>query len=666
LPQVLGGGFLSAPTSKVGGRTLTEPLDGNAGTGNGVMHQNTTNVVIGGSGPPPQRDTLQRVFGRHMSSSEPHIGGRADGGDGSGLGQHGALVGAGAGTAVQCAEQEGAAHPAVSSIAAGGLTGASMALPHADQIQASFGRHSIAGINAHVGGPAADASAALGAQAYATGSSIAFSKAPDLHTAAHEAAHVIQQRAGVHLKGGMGERGDVHEQHADAVADKVVRGESAEALLDGYGGSGGGDAVQCSFTESRPIPGSNSGFEIDLQTRNGAIATPATQSGMDGSIRFIPGAGDRNSNVIAITQIVKLLDQRPATAGRDLAPDTLPPDRRGRGALGTPGGILTDDDPARGVEGGFFTDVHHRPNAAGPATAPGNPLSPRYNFQPAAPGTNTGVGQTQQPAQYGGGIGGRVGQTPGFKRSDLPEDIKSAAMYDFPGTAATTVDLDFEFQSVARGEDTQHNYGSVNWGFGLRAGVVVNEHLNVVAGASATFDEALERHRDWYVHEPVTIYFGFDRDNVIGAEEAKITDLAGYLARNPRVLMTLDGFADQIGNAAYNVDLSERRVRAVRNSILGHHPAITAAQVVANPVIAGGGGGHGISTAATDATSEVPAGTGDQGGNAANGADQGREANRQFNRRVTITFSHPAGTGPGAPGGVGAPPAPAGPAPVGP
>jgi outer membrane protein OmpA-like peptidoglycan-associated protein len=150
-------------------------------------------------------------------------------------------------------------------------------------------------------------------------------------------------------------------------------------------------------------------------------------------------------------------------------------------------------------------------------------------------------------------------------------------MYDFPGTAATTIDLDFEFQSVARGEDTQHNYGSVNWGFGLRAGVVVNEHLNVVASASATFDEALERHRDWYVHEPVTIYFGFDRDNVIAAEEAKITGLAGYLARNPRVLMTLDGFADQIGNAAYNVDLSERRVRAVRKSILGHHPAITAA-----------------------------------------------------------------------------------------
>ena len=91
------------------------------------------------------------------------------------------------------------------------------------------------------------------------------------------------------------------------------------------------------------------------------------------------------------------------------------------------------------------------------------------------------------------------------------------------------------------------------------------------------------------------------------------------------------------------------------------------AQIVANTVVPGhaNAGGHGESTDATTApASETPAGTGDQGGNAANGADQTREANRQFNRRVTITFSHPAGTGPAAPGGVGnpAPAAPAGPA----
>ena len=36
----------------------------------------------------------------------------------------------------------------------------------------------------------------------------------------------------MHLKNGLGEVGDAHERHADAVADRVVRGESAEGLLD--------------------------------------------------------------------------------------------------------------------------------------------------------------------------------------------------------------------------------------------------------------------------------------------------------------------------------------------------------------------------------------------------------------------------------------------------
>jgi hypothetical protein len=52
-----------------------------------------------------------------------------------------------------------------------------------------------------------------------------------LHTAAHEAAHVIQQRHGVQLLGGVGEVGDRYERNADAVADRVVAGRSASDLL---------------------------------------------------------------------------------------------------------------------------------------------------------------------------------------------------------------------------------------------------------------------------------------------------------------------------------------------------------------------------------------------------------------------------------------------------
>lgn len=115
--------------------------------------------------------------------------------------------------------------------AAAGVAGAGGALPHLVAIQRSFGRHDVSNVRAHIGGAAAHAAQAIGAEAYATGNDVAFATAPSLHTAAHEAAHVVQQQSGVQLKGGVGEAGDAHEQHADAVADRVVRGESAVDLL---------------------------------------------------------------------------------------------------------------------------------------------------------------------------------------------------------------------------------------------------------------------------------------------------------------------------------------------------------------------------------------------------------------------------------------------------
>jgi hypothetical protein len=133
-------------------------------------------------------------------------------------------------------------------IAGAGVEGGGGRLPHADRIQASFGSHDVSGISAHVGGPAAAACDGLGATAYATGSNVAFAAQPDLHTAAHEAAHVVQQRSGVFLKDGVGAAGDAYERHADAVADRVVAGQSAQDLLDGSitasGGGGAGGAVQ--------------------------------------------------------------------------------------------------------------------------------------------------------------------------------------------------------------------------------------------------------------------------------------------------------------------------------------------------------------------------------------------------------------------------------------
>ena len=127
---------------------------------------------------------------------------------------------------------------AVHDAAAHGISGGSTALPYAGQIQRLFGRHDISHVEAHTDAAATAGARAMGAEAFATGNHVAFASPPDLHTAAHDAAHVVQQRTGVQLKGGVGETGDPHERNADAVADRVVRGESAEDLLSGPGSGG--------------------------------------------------------------------------------------------------------------------------------------------------------------------------------------------------------------------------------------------------------------------------------------------------------------------------------------------------------------------------------------------------------------------------------------------
>ena len=127
----------------------------------------------------------------------------------------------------------------VHAAAAHGTSGPASRLPFLDQIQQSFGRHEVGAIQAHVGGPATAGAHAMGADAFATGNRVAFAEAPDLHTAAHEAAHIVQQRGGVQLAGGVGAAGDPHERHADAVADLVVQGRSSEGLLDPYARAGG-------------------------------------------------------------------------------------------------------------------------------------------------------------------------------------------------------------------------------------------------------------------------------------------------------------------------------------------------------------------------------------------------------------------------------------------
>jgi len=186
-------------------------------------------------------------------------------------------------------------------------------LPFMDVIQRSFGRHDLSGVRAHVGGAAADACDDIGAQAYATGTQTAFASSPDLHTAAHEAAHVVQQRGGVQLKGGVGEAGDTHEQHADAVADRVVAGESAESLLDTYGT--GADAASPAVQlkgEPKLKRGSSGKHVKKLQQRLNAKETTEPPLGVDGTF------GEKTEIAVIAFQ-----NNHKDTTGEQLEPDGI-------------------------------------------------------------------------------------------------------------------------------------------------------------------------------------------------------------------------------------------------------------------------------------------------------------------------------------------------------
>jgi len=456
----------------------------------------------------------------------------------------------------------------------------------------------LGGVRTHTGREAAQMNRALHSRAFTQGRDIFFGGGvvPGRNElTAHELTHVVQQSGG----------------GRDGAAIKI-------SSLSGPA------PVQCSFAGSYTIPGRSSGFEIDLQTREGALHSPATKSGMDGYIRFVPATGDPNSSVIGMWQVNSTID----ASGADVNAASMPAAQAPRGALGDPG-LRTQANPSRGIAGGFKTDVLHRPNAASPGVPQGSFLSPRYAWGAAPPGTIGFGGTTQQPASRGGGIGANpAGQIQGFKRSDDPADIRTASLYDFPGTSSATDVITWTFESAAIGEDTMITYGVVNWGFTVDTGRVINEHLDVDSGTSATFAEALERHRDFYVHEPVTFYFAFDSDVLSATEASKIDTFTAYLTRNPDVHLSLEGFADLVGgSSAYNRNLSLRRADAVQAALLARG---IAASRIEGIII-----GHGASTAAT-----TDAGTGDEGGSAAVGADQTREANRWANRRVVLTFTH--------------------------
>lgn len=241
----------------------------------------------------------------------------------------------------------------VHELAAQGTSGSGGALPHSDAIQASFGGYDVGGITAHTGAEAQQSARAMGAEAYATGSNVAFAGAPSLHTTAHEAAHIIQQSAGVSLSGGVGQEGDRYENHADRVADAVVSGRSAEPILHEMTGGSAGGAVQAKAVQ-RYEDKSVAGQQLRVSD-DGKVATDvyqvlyATKDLIDDSNKKLTKVGQHGSFIQLVGNAAATVSTGSHTL-QAVAPQWIPKGSR-TGHSGLDDANKTDGKDSEGTKG---------------------------------------------------------------------------------------------------------------------------------------------------------------------------------------------------------------------------------------------------------------------------------------------------------------------------
>jgi outer membrane protein OmpA-like peptidoglycan-associated protein len=273
-------------------------------------------------------------------------------------------------------------------------------------------------------------------------------------------------------------------------------------------------------------------FDVDMANQPSG---PGQSPGMMGTIGFDPEPNGPYSAEIGLVQAVKVTDVGGTTdtAGRPLDWANVPgghPEAE-RNELQTDGTGVAPE--------GWFIDSRTANNARGSS------IGPNYIEHFISP---------EPQNQFG------------YLRS--PTDVRRASLFDFP---QAPFDVDFDFETVAKGTDNQTVYGSLFWGFGVRSGAVPpsSEYAVAQGTASATFEEALERFRGFFVHEPVVIYFDTNQDAPIAGEEGKLADVPDYLDRYPDVNVSIDGWADVRGGEIANQGLAQRRADSVQTLLLG-------------------------------------------------------------------------------------------------
>ncbi|WP_284124225.1 eCIS core domain-containing protein [Parerythrobacter aestuarii] len=212
----------------------------------------------------------------------------------------------------------------------------------------------------------------------------------------------------------------------------------------------------------------------------------------------------------------------------------------------------------------------------------------------------------------------------GWNRS--PTDRHSAHLYDFP---KSSFPLRYTFETVALGRDNQTAYGAVRWGFETDGATgTSNEWFDVTrvfqSGSeedyrSDVFDDALSEFREFYTHEPIIIYFGYNESMPTDSEFGKMGDVASFMTENPEAQIRLAASADmQGGDGPGNRQLALDRMNAVHTYLL--QLGISEDRIIRDEANASASRAQGSSDPAFRDT----------------------EGSYQANRRVTLTFENTA------------------------
>jgi hypothetical protein len=314
-----------------------------------------------------------------------------------------------------------------------------------------------------VGSRAAAAARALGASGYTIGNQVAFARSPDLRTAAHEAAHAVQQRAGVQMSGDVGLVGDVYERHADQVAEAAAQGRSAESILDRMVRAGLHVPGARRAVIQRKVSSDWGEFDTTTYSNLPAGAVAGTEYGVDITLSFDPDTTKVDASRIALTQSV-----RSQLAGAGVA---IEPSRHTRVV---PSGTGAGREIDRTTSGAYA-----------------NPL-----YAADVPGAKDKLGDTPAVAGWG-----KFGYN--YKNAAGTKYHGPATLIDQPSLPGRGNNAGQIFETAAlavAGKQTGTYMGSVSWGWSTDgAGKFSREPLTLVSKGkpSTEFVEAAKQWNKW-------------------------------------------------------------------------------------------------------------------------------------------------------------------------